>query len=41
MCESSEDDPFRNLRTMDTRGGCQGDVGGRVDGMVGNVICSG
>ena len=41
MCQGGKDDPFCNLRTVDTRGGCQGDVGRCVYGVVGDVICTG
>ena len=38
VCESCESDPFCNLRSVDARGGCQGNGGGRVNGGFGDMI---
>lgn len=39
--EGGEDGPFSDLGAMDAGGGGEGDGGGCVDGVVGNVVCAG
>ncbi len=39
--EGGEDDPFCDLRAVDARGGGEGDTGGGVDWVVGDVVCAG
>lgn len=40
MGQRGQDNPFRNLRAVDTRGGCEGDGGACVDWRICDVICA-
>ena len=41
MSEGGEDDPFCDLRAVNARRGCKGNVGGGVDWRLGKMICAG